>query len=263
MGVTATEGQSVRVNRGLLFWGLAFLSAGVAALAIQQGLVARDEIAGAWRLWPLVLIALGIALIASRTPLAFLGTALAAVIIGVIAGTAIAFGPGLAISCSRSTPTGGALASQTGTFGQSATLDWHQDCGSLHVSMADGSTWTAALGNEGGQPPSVDAKADGLDIQSEDGSSFLDRGSERWQVSLPKQTTYDADIEMNGGNATLNLAAAHFSRLRLHPNAGAVHVTSRMQACRNWTCSSTPDLSTLAQPRGRLCKARSRPPPEE
>jgi hypothetical protein len=224
MGATATEGQGVRVNRGFLFWGLAFLSAGVSALAIQQGLVSRDVIAGAWRLWPLILIALGIALIASRTPFAFLGTALAAALIGGVAGAAIAYGPGLAISCAGNAASGGGLASQTGTFGQSATLDWHQDCGSLEVSMADGSTWTAAVGNEGGQPPSVDVKADSLDIHSEDGSSFLDRGSDRWQVSLPKQTTYDADVETNGGKATLNLAGAHFSRLRIHPNAGAVHV---------------------------------------
>jgi hypothetical protein len=214
----------VRVNRGLLFWGLAFLSAGVAALAIQQGFVDRTLLADAWRLWPLILIALGIALIASRTPLAVLGTGLAAVIIGLVAGSAFAFGPGFAMSCAGGTPSGGALESHDGSFGQAASLDWHQDCGSLEVTMVDGSDWTAAVASEEGSQPSVEASADSLEIRSQDGSAFLDRRRERWEVSLPKQTGYDADIESNGGNATLNLAGSHFSRLALQPNAGAIHL---------------------------------------
>jgi hypothetical protein len=224
MTETATEGVGLRVNRGLLFWGLAFLSAGVAALAIQQGLVDRTLLADASRLWPLILVALGVALIASRTPFAVVGTGLAAVIIGLVAGTAIAFGPGFAISCASSTPSGGALESHNGTFGQGASLDWHQDCGSLEVTMVDGSDWTAAVGTGGGSQPSVEASSESLEIRSRDGSSFLDRRQERWEVSLPKQTSYDADIETNGGNATLNLANSHFSRLALQPNAGAIHL---------------------------------------
>src|ERR1700693_2297026 len=82
----------MRMNRGLLFWGLGFVSAGVVALAIQQGYLDRSAMAGTWRLWPLILVALGIALIASRTPFALAGTALAAVVIGASAGTAIAVG---------------------------------------------------------------------------------------------------------------------------------------------------------------------------
>jgi hypothetical protein len=214
----------VRVNHGLLFWGLAFLSAGVAALATQQGFIDRALLADAWRLWPLILIALGIALIASRTPLAWLGTGLAAVIIGLVAGSAFAFGPGIAISCAAGTPSGGALETHSGTFHQAASLDWHQDCGSLEVTMVDGSDWTVAVGSEGGSQPSVEASSDSLDIRSQGGAAFLDRRRERWEVSLPRQTSYDADVESNGGNATLNLAGSHFSRLAVQPNAGAIHL---------------------------------------
>ena len=89
----------MRINRGLLFWGLGFITAGAVALAIQQGILDRDTMAGAWRLWPLILIAIGISLMVARTPAAPLGTALAAVVIGTIVGTAIAVGPGIAVGC--------------------------------------------------------------------------------------------------------------------------------------------------------------------
>src|SRR5690242_19934577 len=60
-----TEGWKVRMHRGLLFWGLGLLSAGVVALAIQQNLVDRNVMAGAWRLWPLILVAIGLSLVLS------------------------------------------------------------------------------------------------------------------------------------------------------------------------------------------------------
>ncbi len=76
----------MHLHRGLLFWGLALIVAGATTLAVQQGYVDKDLVANAWRLWPLILVAIGLAIILSRTPLAPLGTIAAAVVVGVAGG---------------------------------------------------------------------------------------------------------------------------------------------------------------------------------
>ena len=47
--------DTMTYHRGLLFWGLALITGGAVALAAQQGYIDQDLLAGAWRLWPLVL----------------------------------------------------------------------------------------------------------------------------------------------------------------------------------------------------------------
>ena len=59
----------MKINRGLVFWGVALITAGTVALAIQAELIPADAARQAWRLWPLLLVAIGLAVIASRTPL--------------------------------------------------------------------------------------------------------------------------------------------------------------------------------------------------
>jgi hypothetical protein len=112
----------MRLNRGFRFWGLAFVTAGLMALAIQAGYLDRNTMAGAWRLWPLLLVALGVALILSRTPFALIGTVLAAAVLGGGVGTVIAVGPGFVADCGDSPPT--SLQDDKGSLGASASLDW-------------------------------------------------------------------------------------------------------------------------------------------
>lgn len=213
----------MRVNRGLLFWGLGFLSAGLVALAIQQGYLDRSMMAGAWRLWPLILVALGISLVASRTPFALAGTALAAVVIGATAGTAVAVGPAIGSNCGGSGPA--SLQDHTGTFGATATLDWQLNCGTLDVTVGPGATWRASLGTTGRTGPTIDANAGHLDLNSADqGGFFIDRGRERWVVQLPAATTYDAKIRTNASGVMTDLSESHFSALALQPNAADVRM---------------------------------------
>src|SRR5437773_503774 len=148
-------GSRMRVNRGFLFWGLGFVTAGLVALAIQLGYLDRTAMAVTWRLWPVILVAVGLSLILSRTPLALLGTVVAALVVGASAGTAIAVGPGFAADCGDSPPAN--LQEHSATLGTSAPLDWHLDCGTLAISMGQGSAWRASVGSTGDQQPSVDA----------------------------------------------------------------------------------------------------------
>ncbi len=215
----------MRINRGLLFWGLGFITAGAVALAIQQGVLDRDTMAGAWRLWPLILVAIGISLMVARTPAAPLGTALAALVVGTIVGTAIAVGPGIAVGCgSGSDPA--SLNDHTGTFGSDrVSLDWRLNCGTLDVDMTAESFWAASVGSTGSDQPTVTGSDGQLRIESADTSGwFIDRGRERWRVTLPTAPSYDANLRANAGKFTLGLAGGTFSSFDFQPNAADIHM---------------------------------------
>ena len=56
----------MRPRRGHLFWGITLLLLGAIPLAARAGLVPTDALADAWRLWPVAIIAAGLALILFR-----------------------------------------------------------------------------------------------------------------------------------------------------------------------------------------------------
>ena len=94
----------MRVNRGLVFWGVALVTAGAVALAIQSNLIAGDTAREAWRLWPVVLIVIGVAVISARTPYAMVATLAAGLVAGGLAGTLVAGWPdGMSIGCGGET----------------------------------------------------------------------------------------------------------------------------------------------------------------
>lgn len=214
----------MRINRGLLFWGLGFITAGAVALLIQQNVLDRETMAGAWRLWPLILVAIGFSLIVSRTNLAPLGTVVAALVIGTIVGTAIAVGPGFGTGCGD-TGSDPSLATQNGTFGaDSASIDWQLTCGRVSVTTTDGTGWTARTGSTGNEPPRVTGEGDLLKIDSaSNNGGWFTEGRDRWEIVLPRTPRYDADIHANAGRLDLDLQGARFAALDIQPNAADLH----------------------------------------
>jgi len=209
----------MRMNHGFLFLGLGLLSAGAVALAIQANLVDQELMANAWHLWPLVLVAIGLLLILSRTRYAVVGTVLAAVVIGAFVSAEVsAVGAGLVPGCGSPPAT---ADTQGGSFGGAATLDWRLSCATLDVAMGSSSNWSVSWGEaQGGAKPTVDGTATGLRLASLDQGAdlFADRG-ERWVVILAKTTTYEATVQANGTKLTMNLSGSHFASLSLKPNA--------------------------------------------
>jgi hypothetical protein len=213
----------MHVNRGLLFWGLALVTAGVVALAVQQGYVDRGALAEAWRLWPLILVALGVSIIVARTPFAILGTVLAALVIGVAGGALLTVGPGV-VSCGGDEPPVTALAPHGGSFPTTAAeVDLDFTCGSLTLGMADGTGWTASVGRSRGEPADVESDDESLSIHNPSGSLF-DAGRQRWDVTLGTEPLYHLDVTVNGGEAVLDLGGGTFKLIDLNPNAGSVTV---------------------------------------
>src|SRR5204863_6335157 len=78
--------RTMRSDRRLIGWGIIFLLLGAVPLSVQAGLVPRDAVAQAWRLWPLLLVGLGVTLVLRDSRLALIGSVIGAVTVGLIGG---------------------------------------------------------------------------------------------------------------------------------------------------------------------------------
>ena len=205
--------------RGLLFWGLALVTGGAVALAAQQGYLDRDLLAGAWRLWPLILVAIGLSIMLSRTPAAIVGTIVAALILGTAGGALIAVGPG-SFACGGSDPTG--LTTRQGSFGEAATVKLDFNCGTLKVGMGDGGQWTVASGHTGGAAAEISADSGRLEVRSRSTDNWFNEGRQRWNVTLPKTPGYELEISPNAADTKVDLGGGTFRSVSVHPNAGSL-----------------------------------------
>jgi hypothetical protein len=211
----------MKYHRGLLFWGIALVTGGAVALAAQQGYLDRDALVGAWRLWPLILVAIGVSILASRTPFAIVGTAVAALVVGAAGGALIAVGPGLT-ACGGSDPTD--LATEQGTFGDAAQVSLDFNCGTLDVGTTEGDQWTVATGRSDGNPARITADSDRLHVESSQRDGWWSRGRQHWTIGLPTGTTYELDITPNAADATIDLGGGAFTSVSLNPNASSVRL---------------------------------------
>jgi hypothetical protein len=206
-------------HRGLLFWGLALITGGAVALAAQQGYIDRDLLKQAWRLWPLILVAIGLSILLARTPAAILGTIAAALVVGSAGGALIAVGP-VSFSCGGADPT--SLTTRQGTFGDGADVQLDFNCGTLNVGMDDADGWTVASGQRNGSPAEITADSDRLEVRTPNGDNWFDQGRQRWNVTLPTGTRYELQISPNAADSKVDLGGGTFASVSIQPNAGSI-----------------------------------------
>ena len=211
----------MRNHRGLLFWGLALITGGAVALAAQQGYIDRDWLAGSWRLWPLILVAIGLSILLRHTRGAIVGTIVVALVVGTASGALIAVGPGT-FSCGGADPTN--LTTRQGTFGADANVQLDFNCGNLTVAMDDSATgWTVQSGQRGGSPATIDAAPARLQVRTPSNSTnWFDQGRQRWNVTLPTSTNYELDVSPNAADTKIDLGGGKFTSVSIQPNAGSV-----------------------------------------
>lgn len=213
----------MHINRGLVFWGVALITAGAVALAIQSGVIAGGGLRDLWRFWPVVLIVIGIAVIAARTPFALVATLIAGLIVGGLAGTLVGGWPeGFNVGCSEGADE---LASEQGSFGGEASVELDFNCGMLAVSTAAGSDWSVDARYAGGAQPEITSSDGSLRVAADaDGPfGFADRRQE-WDVLLPTDSDLDLSVEANAAEGDLDLDGATLTRFAVDANAGEVDV---------------------------------------
>src|SRR6266542_2674398 len=81
-------------NRGRLFWGLFLIPLGAIPLLVRANAIDVGSAGQAWRFWPLILVAVGLALLIGRSRASIVAMALLAIVLGGIAGAVLASGPG-------------------------------------------------------------------------------------------------------------------------------------------------------------------------
>jgi hypothetical protein len=211
----------MRANRGLIFWGVALVTAGAVALAIQSGALDGADARQTWRLWPVVLIVVGLAVIAGRTSLGIPMTLVAGIVVGGLGGTLVAGWPdGLSLGC------GGDVAeaiSADGDFSDGAEVELDLNCGELRVDTAGGNAWTLNAGHAPDAAPTIQSGDGNLHVESRGGGFMaLDGGRQAWDLTLPTDVAVVLAVEANAASSQLALSDATLTELSLSANAGEV-----------------------------------------
>ena len=213
----------MRINRGLVFWGVALITAGAVALAIQAQLIPADTARQAWRLWPLLLVVIGLAVIASRTPFGAVATLLAGLVAGGLAGALVAGVPdGLSIGCGGE-PTESVTAE--GSFATDGEVELDFSCGELDVSTRAGTSWTVVARHGSDGEPEISSDSESLRVSAEGGGfiGFTD-SRQAWEVVLPTDATLSLSVDSNAASSRLDLENADLSTLAIDANAGEINL---------------------------------------
>jgi hypothetical protein len=210
---------------------VAFISAGAMALAIQSGAVDGDAARELWRFWPVVLIIIGLAIIAARTPLALLVTLVAGIVVGGMGGTLVAGWPdGFEVGCGG---TADQQVAADGSFGNAAEVVLDFNCGDLAVSMGAGSAWSVDARYAGDAEPEISSSDDRLRVVAEGGGfPGFNESKQDWTVVLPSEVELALEVDANAASSNLDLAGGEFGDLAIETNAGSVTVNLAGAAVR-------------------------------
>jgi hypothetical protein len=209
----------MRVRRGLLFWALFLIPLGGLPLLVRAGVIDPGPLAEAWRLWPLILIAAGIAVIVARSRTALVGTVLIALVLGTMGGAVLASGTGWFGSltdCGRALAAGDPHIDRNGTFAGRAGVRLELRCGSLTVQPTAGTDWTLAVGHRG-PPPAIESGSDRLVVRA---PSQGGEGRQDWTVGLPATAVQSLAITTNAGATTVDLSGMTLREVDIDVNAG-------------------------------------------
>jgi hypothetical protein len=230
--MVAADGREVtmRVNRGLLGWGVFFLALGGVPLAVQGGALDAATARRSWELWPLLLIGAGLGLALRDSVLEMLGGVVVAVTFGLMAGGLVAagFGPGSSLALcgiSNTAASPSNVPGLTGTLASGASVDLSVNCGDLTASGAPGGGWSVVWPS-GDSTPELDASSSTrlrLRMGSQHGFS-VDRRASKWALTLPADPDLGLSLSVNAGSARLALGGMHVTSLSTSVNAGDARV---------------------------------------
>ena len=215
----------MRLDRSRLNWGVFFIVLGSVPLAYHRGIVSQATLADAGRLWPLILVGIGLGLVLARTPASFVGGLTVAAIFGLILGSFFTVGPNIGCSGNSNDTRN---VSGSGAFNGSADISLTLQCGTATINASPDSQWridTATTG--GGEARIVSTSSSVVATSRDDGWQWAGgrgRGRGRWNIQIPGNVPTSLSATINGGDATYNISAVALSSANFSLNAGAMHV---------------------------------------
>jgi hypothetical protein len=221
----------MRVDRGRLNWGVFFIVLGAVPLAYHQGIVSSSTLGEAWRLWPLILVGIGLGFVLSRTPAYFVGGTVVAVFMGLVFGSVFAVGPNIGCGNDSNNPY---TVSRTGSFNGASSVSLSLQCGTATVTTSNDGQWHVDATNTGGKVTQVNATSSGLQVSSATTNGWqFNRGKDDWRVALPANAQIDLTSTLDAGDAHFNLASANLASARFTLNLGSLHVDLSGATVRN------------------------------
>jgi hypothetical protein len=220
----------VHLDRRLVGWGLFFILLGGVPLLVRAGVV-DSAVAGRWlALWPLLLVGWGLGLVLRRTPIEWIGGAVAAITLGLMGGGLIATGfggvpGGVGFAGCGSADAGAAFSTQTGSFGPAGRLDIEFDCGTLAVTTREGSEWQVSGSDADARGPDVQRASDAVILRTAAAPDFVFRFDSKrvaWVVTVPRAPQLDLGLTLNAGQGAVDLAGAHLGSVDVTVNAGSL-----------------------------------------
>jgi len=219
----------MRIHRGYLFWGIFFLLMGGIPLAERTGAIDGGQLAQVGRLWPLALVAIGVAIVVARTRLSLIGTLVTALVIGGLAGGALAYGSGWALDlgdCAGVSRHDLERTTQSGTFSGPAHVDLELDCGTLDLQAgaitSSLSGWSLDARHRDAAPI-VTESATGLSIRSPESNARR----QEWTLFVPVAQVRSVAINANAASALVNVTGATLDSVAVQLNAGDARILAR------------------------------------
>jgi hypothetical protein len=217
----------MRINRSLLDWGVFLIALGGVPLAVQRGWAEASIAGDLWRLWPLILVGIGLGLILRWTPFAWLGGALVAATFGLVFGALVAGGvQGVSSAC---VGLGGGEVVTTQKSGPAAgptfDLSLELSCGEATVTRGATGQWTLEAEHGPEEAPLVEASETGLSLSQAGEDAFFvlsQQARSEWQVDLPTAPLVNVSMTLNAADGTLDLGAGPVGRVSATFNASDV-----------------------------------------
>ena len=151
------------INRSLLNWGVFLIALGGVPLAVKQGWAEASIAGDLWRVWPLILVGIGLGLILRWTPMAWLGGAIVAGTFGIIFGALIAGGvQGVSNACIGLGSGESQTTSESGpASGTTFDLQLELSCGDVVVTRGTADEWSVEATHDPEDGPVIEGSDDG------------------------------------------------------------------------------------------------------
>jgi hypothetical protein len=216
----------MRIDRAFLWWGLFFIALGAVPLAVDLGWVSADAVHDLWRLWPLILVGIGVGLLLRRSQLALIGTVLTSLTFGlalggVAAGTGVGGMP-IFFGCGSGTEAGGPTS---GSLSGSATVNVDWACGGLTVRDQGGTAWQLTTSGSATET-AVTASESSLAVNSAGSFRITALGDRGLTLVVPTDPTLDLHVNQGFGDGTVTLSGAHLAGLQAKIGFGAGNVSA-------------------------------------
>jgi hypothetical protein len=207
------------INRSLLNWGVFLIALGGVPLAVKQGWAEASIAGDLWRVWPLILVGIGLGLILRWTPMAWLGGAIVAGTFGLIFGALVAGGvQGISNACVGLGSGESRTTSESGpTSGTTFDLHLELSCGDLAVTRGTAEEWSIEARHGQDDQPTIEGSASGLTVNQGEGTDelfvFSQQTRSDWQIGLPASPSIGASVTLNAAGGDFDLGTGPMSQL--------------------------------------------------